>query len=176
MNSDEKDRTLRWFHMDHLIREYLFSTLLNLKANISSFLYFHWNSGCFNYMSVMKLDCREHNLFIFFILQKHIVLLWLYSKVHLHLVILQTLLSKVTYNWGIHKAINLEDANKSLGHCSNKYKLAREWEKDEDIEKGKVFFMKSSSVERDEFSVVAWRLTGIQHSGWGWEDHSSSQE
>ncbi len=39
MNSDEKDRTLRWFHMDHLIREYLFSTLLNLKANISSFLY-----------------------------------------------------------------------------------------------------------------------------------------
>ncbi len=35
----------------------------------------------------MKLDCRKHNLFIFFILQKHIVLLWLYSKVHLHLVI-----------------------------------------------------------------------------------------
>ncbi len=25
--------------------------------------------------------------------------------------------------------------------------------------------MKSSSAERDEFSVVAWRLTGIQHSG-----------
>ncbi len=57
----------------------------------------------------------------------------------------------------------------SLRHCSNKYKLAREGEKykkkDEDIEKGKVFFlllflflffmMKSSSVERDEFSVVA---------------------
>ncbi len=36
--------------------------------------------------------------------------------------------------------------------------------------------MKSSSVERDEFSVVAWRLTGIQHSGWGREDHSTSQE
>ncbi len=36
--------------------------------------------------------------------------------------------------------------------------------------------MKSSSVERDEFSVVAWRLTAIQHSGWGWEDHSTSQE
>ncbi len=52
----------------------------------------------------------------------------------------------------------------SLRHCSNKYKLAREGEKgkekDEDIEKGKVyiyiyFMMKSSSVERDEFSVVA---------------------
>ncbi len=47
----------------------------------------------------------------------------------------------------------------SLSHCSNKYKLAREGEKDE----GKVFFiffmnkfrMKSSSAERDEFSVVA---------------------
>ncbi len=53
----------------------------------------------------------------------------------------------------------------SLRHCSNKYKLAREGEKDkekdEDIEKGKelllffFFMMKSSRVERDEFSVVA---------------------
>ncbi len=52
----------------------------------------------------------------------------------------------------------------SLRHCSNKYRLAREGEKDkekdEDIEKAKVFIylffmMKSSSVERDEFSVVA---------------------
>ncbi len=61
----------------------------------------------------------------------------------------------------------------SLRHCSNKHKLAREGEKEKDY----VFFfmMKSSSVERDEFSVVAWRLTGIQRSGWGWEDHSSSQ-
>ncbi len=45
----------------------------------------------------------------------------------------------------------------SLRHCSNKYKLAREGEKDKDkdIEKGKVVFIFSSSVERDEFSVVA---------------------
>ncbi len=51
----------------------------------------------------------------------------------------------------------------SLRHCSNKYKLAREGEKDkekdEDFEKVKdfffFFFMKSSRVERDEFSVVA---------------------
>ncbi len=53
----------------------------------------------------------------------------------------------------------------SLRHCSNKYKLAREGEKgkekDEDIEKREgiifLFFlmMKSSSVERDEFSFVA---------------------
>ncbi len=69
----------------------------------------------------------------------------------------------------------------SLRYCSNKYKLAREGEKDEDLEKGKVFLlhffmMKSSSIERDEFSVVAWRLTVIQHSGWGWQDHSTSQE
>ncbi len=48
----------------------------------------------------------------------------------------------------------------SLRHCSNKYKLAREGEKekDEDIEKVFFFFfffrMKSSRVERDEFSVV----------------------
>ncbi len=27
--------------------------------------------------------------------------------------------------------------------------------------------MKSSRVERDKFSVVAWNLTGIQHSGGG---------
>ncbi len=49
----------------------------------------------------------------------------------------------------------------SLRHCSNKYKLAREGdkdkEKDEDFEKVFFFFflMKSSRVERDEFSVVA---------------------
>ncbi len=47
----------------------------------------------------------------------------------------------------------------SLGHCSNKYKLAREGEKDK--KKMKIlkmmffFWMKSSSVERDEFLVVA---------------------
>ncbi len=33
-------------------------------------------------------------------------------SLHLHLVILQTLLSKATYNWGIHKAIDLEEANR----------------------------------------------------------------
>ncbi len=47
----------------------------------------------------------------------------------------------------------------SLRHCSNKYKLAREGEKDKDFEKVKViclfFMMKSSRVERDDFSVVA---------------------
>ncbi len=69
---------------------------------------------------------------------------------HLHLVILQTLLSKATYNWGIHKAIRRGKQTEevpitpSLRHCSNKYKLAREGEKDkekdEDIEKGKDFF------------------------------------
>ncbi len=55
---------------------------------------------------------------------------------HLHLVIWQTLLSKATYNWGIHEAIHLEEAIRqevlvtpSLSHCSNKYKLAREGEK-----------------------------------------------
>ncbi len=83
---------------------------------------------------------------------------------------MQALLSKATYNWGIHKAINLEEANRkeevivtpSLRHCSNKYKLARKGEKDkdEDFEKVKRFFFfflwrKSSSVERHEFSVVA---------------------
>ncbi len=45
----------------------------------------------------------------------------------------------------------------SLRHCSNKYKLAREGEKDEDIEKGRIvfFMMKSSRVDRDEFSGIA---------------------
>ncbi len=35
-----------------------------------------------------------------------------FQPLHLHLVILQTLLSKTTYNRGIHKAINLEEANR----------------------------------------------------------------
>ncbi len=33
-----------------------------------------------------------------------------YVHLHLHLVIWQTLLSKATYNWGVHKAIHLEEA------------------------------------------------------------------
>ncbi len=39
----------------------------------------------------------------------------------------------------------------SLRHCSNKYKLAREGEKDEDLEKGKVFFfcLKGITVTTD---------------------------
>ncbi len=32
------------------------------------------------------------------------------SYTELHLVIWQTLLSKATYNWGVHKAIHLEEA------------------------------------------------------------------
>ncbi len=48
----------------------------------------------------------------------------------------------------------------SIRHCSNKYKLAREGEKekkkDEDFEKVKHFFLGLSQVElKDEFSVVA---------------------
>ncbi len=35
---------------------------------------------------------------------------WRVLHLHLHLVIWQTLLSKATYNWGIHKAIHLEEA------------------------------------------------------------------
>ncbi len=46
----------------------------------------------------------------------------------------------------------------SLRHCSNKYKLAREGEKgkekDEDIYFYFFMMMKSSSVERDEFSII----------------------
>ncbi len=42
----------------------------------------------------------------------------------------------------------------SLRHCSNKYKLAREGEKDEDFEKVKVqfFFFLCSQVELKEMS------------------------
>ncbi len=44
----------------------------------------------------------------------------------------------------------------SLRHCSNKYKLAREGEKDEDFEKVKdnfFFFLLSSQVELKEMCV-----------------------
>ncbi len=40
--------------------------------------------------------------------------LWAHGiqHLHLHLVILQTILSKAAYNWRIHKAIHLEEANR----------------------------------------------------------------
>ncbi len=75
------------------------------------------------------------------------------------------LLSKATYNWGIHKVIHLEEKKQteevlitsSLRYCSSKYKLARKGEKDKEKEEYVFFFfrMKSSSVEREEFSIVA---------------------
>ncbi len=73
----------------------------------------------------------------------------------------------------------------SLRHCSNKYKLAREGEKDkekdEDFEKVKVhiffiFFFICSQVELKEMSFQLLLDPAIQHSGWGWEDHSTGQE
>ncbi len=64
---------------------------------------------------------------------------------------------------GVHKAINLEEAlhteevpiTPSLRHCSNKYKLAREGEKDkdEDFEKVKVQF----------FILFFWSSVWIQY-------------
>ncbi len=69
------------------------------------------------------------------------------KHLHLHLVILQTLLSKATYNWGIHKAKSRRGKHTeevpitpSLRHCSNKYKLAREGEKEKDEHFEKVIF------------------------------------
>ncbi len=44
---------------------------------------------------------------------------------HLHLVILQTLLSKATYNWGIHKAINLKEANRQWKWKKNVCKMTK---------------------------------------------------
>ncbi len=59
----------------------------------------------------------------------------------------QTLLSKATYNWGYIKRLILKrqidrgSAHNTLRNYSNKYKLAREGEKDkkkdEDLENGK---------------------------------------
>ncbi len=116
---------------------------------------------------------------------------WVLSRVmftlclHLHLVILQMLLSKATHSWGIHKAIHLEEVKKkNRGSAHNtksqvlfKYKLAREGEKDYVLFVFNFVRLGWSQVMLKEmFSVVAWRLTGIQHSGWGWEDHSTGQE
>ncbi len=49
--------------------------------------------------SGMKVNYLKNNPFF---LKKH----------YIYIVILQMLLSKATYNWGIHKVINLEEANR----------------------------------------------------------------
>ncbi len=66
--------------------------LLHLKVDLSSFLYIYIyhvfeasirrDSSCFIYVSVKRgdRDGRERTPFIFFILQKHTVLLWLYTN------------------------------------------------------------------------------------------------
>ncbi len=74
-----------WFvhHFDHFL-SFLFKTL-------------HFYETC-THLSVDKTRMREARL-------KD-------RKKKIHLVIMQMLLSKATYNWGIHKAINLEEATK----------------------------------------------------------------
>ncbi len=53
---------------------------------------------------------RRDDAKVFFFLHKSFcTILYIYI---LHLVILQTLLSKATYNWGIHKVFHLEEANR----------------------------------------------------------------
>ncbi len=59
------------------------------------------------------------------------------------------LLSKATYNWGIHEVINLKETNKRGSARNTKSQALFNF----------YFFIflfrMSSSVERDEFSVVA---------------------
>ncbi len=59
----------------------------------------------FNQLSdyILNLNFEKLTLMSCFVVQGH---------PYLHLVILQTLLYKATYNWVIHKAIPLEEANR----------------------------------------------------------------
>ncbi len=78
---------LRWFYVDYLIIEYLFLTWLpSFKSTFQAFYSYiyhvceaniHWDSGCFIYVKKVDRDQdgRKHTLFVFVILQKHIVLL-----------------------------------------------------------------------------------------------------
>ncbi len=101
-----------------------------------------------------------------------------YLHLHLHLVILQMLLSKATYNWGIHKAIILRGKQTeevlvipSFRHCSNKYKLEREGI---NKEKDKVFLYTVYTV----YINLGWSQVFRMKSAFrlGVEDHSTSQE
>ncbi len=85
---------------------------------------------------------------------------------HLHLVILQTLLSKASYNWGIHKAINLEEANsRACGssickHQCLKLDVSCNWEPvqgdKERFDMGPFGFAEDQSCFCTESSVKVW--------------------
>ncbi len=83
------------------------------------------NSSCFNWNKLALTDpkiyqcicfvsrCTQVHFFSEHVYKNYLnVLIELWSNPGLHLVNLQILLSKATYNWGIHKAINLEEANR----------------------------------------------------------------
>ncbi len=62
------------------------------------------------------------------------IFIFTFTHLHLHLVILRMLLSKSTYNWGIHKVIHPKEADRHRkcsqyqvsGIVPNNYKLERE--------------------------------------------------
>ncbi len=78
----------------------------------------HQQSACIHYMMMRSRLVRVctsacvtwgQKMYLTFILGMFISVIFPYIYI-LHLVIWQTLLSEATYNWGIHKAIHLEEA------------------------------------------------------------------
>ncbi len=68
-------------------------------------------SRCVSMQSRVRSAARS-SVYVFCVVARSSCFYRLRIHLHLHLVILQMLLSKATYNWGIHKAINLEEANR----------------------------------------------------------------
>ncbi len=77
---------------------YMIVYYIALQAEQLNFNYF------FGHINIS--NCTKLQLFAQFFRLMQVI------SIHLHLVILQMLLYKATYNCGIHKAINLEEANR----------------------------------------------------------------
>ncbi len=76
---------------------------------------------CYVYIFMYNIHSMNINVCKYFLYCMCVfiyIYIYIYIYLHLHLVILQTLLSKATYNWGIHKAIHLEEANRQR-KCPN---------------------------------------------------------
>ncbi len=94
----------------------MFCNATSVWTAMSHFMRFlrHWNAPD------VTILCQRHNS----ALEEA-------GRLHLHLVILRTLLSKATYNWGIHKAIDPKEADRHRkcsqyqvsGIVPNNYKL-----------------------------------------------------
>ncbi len=102
------------FWSAHIVKFYLFTFTFTFMHLADAFIQSDLHCiqvTVFTFLSALAFPGnRTHDVGVASAMLYHLSYRKAYIHLHLHLVIWQMLLSKATYNWGVHKAIHLEEA------------------------------------------------------------------